>query len=54
MSNADYVMSSMDEYFEVLDKESQKRSQIVAKSLVKYLQKNKEATKFDSLKVAQK
>lgn len=33
----DYVMSSIDEYFEILDKEAQKRSKMVAKSLTKYL-----------------
>ena len=33
----DYVMSSVDEYFEILDRESQKRSKMVAKSLTRYL-----------------
>ena len=33
----DYVMSSIDEYFEILDREAQKRSKMVAKSLTKYL-----------------
>ncbi len=52
MSNADYLMSSLDEYFEILDRENQKRSQIIAKSLVKYLQKSKEANKFEALQLA--
>ncbi len=52
MSKADYLMSSLDEYFEILDKENQKRSQIIAKSLVKYLQKNKEHNKFEVLQMA--
>lgn len=54
MSNADYLMSSLDEYFEILDKENKKRSEIVAKSLVKYLQKSKEANKFSGLQVTAK
>lgn len=49
MGNNDYIMSSLDEYFEILDKENKKRSELVAKSLVKYLQKTKEATKFQTL-----
>jgi len=51
MENKEYVMSSLDEYFDILDKENQKRSQVVAKSLVKYLQKAKKENKFDKLKV---
>jgi hypothetical protein len=51
MENKEYVMSSLDEYFEILDKENQKRSQVVAKSLVKYLQKAKGENKFERLKV---
>lgn len=48
-----YVMSSIDEYFEILDKEAQKRSQMVAKSLTKYLKRvHSESTKFDSLKIS--
>ena len=42
-------MSSLDEYFQILDRENKKRSELVAKSLVKYLQKTKEQTKFQSL-----
>ncbi len=49
MENTDYIMSSLDEYFEILDRENKKRSELVAKSLVKYLQKTKDATKFQSL-----
>lgn len=52
MGNNEYIMSSLDEYFEILDKENKKRSELVAKSLVKYLQKTKEATKFQSLQIA--
>ena len=52
MENKEYTMSSLDEYFELLDKETQKRSQVVAKSLVKYLQKAKSENKFDKLKVS--
>jgi|GEM_PF-1093305 len=48
-----YIMSSLDEYFEILEKENQKRSKVVAKSLVKYLQKAKTETKYDQLKVSQ-
>ena len=49
MENNEYIMSSLDEYFEILDRENKKRSELVAKSLVKYLQKTKEATKFQTL-----
>ncbi len=49
MENTEYIMSSLDEYFEILDKENKKRSELVAKSLVKYLQKSKEATKYQQL-----
>ena len=52
MNNADYLMSSLDEYFEILDRENQKRSQIIAKSLVKYLQKSKETNKFEAFQMA--
>lgn len=47
-----YIMSSIDEYFEILDKEAQKRSQMVAKSLTKYLKKIHNNTKFDDLKIS--
>ncbi len=49
MENNEYIMSSLDEYFEILDRENKKRSELVAKSLVKYLQKSKESTKFQTL-----
>mgnify|MGYP000368612904 FL=1 len=52
MENTEYIMSSLDEYFEILDKENKRRSELVAKSLVKYLQKSKETTKFQSLQTA--
>lgn len=52
MENTDYIMSSLDEYFEILDRENQKRSEMVAKSLVKYLQKSKNANKFETIKIA--
>ena len=49
----DYLMSSIDEYFNLLDAENQKRSQMVAKSLTKYLKNSQENSKFDELKSAQ-
>lgn len=52
MKNTEYIMSSIDEYFEILDRENKKRSELVAKSLVKYLQKSKETNKFEGLKLA--
>ena len=52
MENKDYIMSSLDEYFEILDRENKKRSELVAKSLVKYLQKSKEANKFEAIQIA--
>jgi len=48
----EYIMSSLDEYFEILERENQKRSQVVAKSLIKYLQKAKTETKYDQLKIS--
>lgn len=47
-----YVMSSIDEYFEILDKEAQKRSKMVAKSLTKYLKNIQTSTKYDELKTS--
>ncbi len=52
MENTEYVMSSLEEYFEILDKENKKRSELVAKSLVKYLQKSKQENKFEEIKAA--
>jgi len=56
MEKQNYIMSSIDEYFEILDKENKKRSALVAKSLVKYLQKSRTEgeTKFEELKTAVK
>lgn len=51
MENTEYIMSSLDEYFSILDKENKKRSELVAKSLVKYLQKTKEVNKFQALQL---
>lgn len=47
-----YMMSSIDEYFEILDKEAQKRSKMVAKSLTKYLKNIQTNTKYDELKAS--
>lgn len=52
MENNEYIMSSLDEYFEILDRENKKRSELVAKSLVKYLQKTKEENKFEKVKMS--
>lgn len=52
MENKDYIMSSLDEYFEIIAKENKKRSELVAKSLVKYLQKTKEESQFEAIQVA--
>lgn len=45
-----YIMSSIDEYFEILDKEAQKRSKMVAKSLTKYLKNVHSDSKIEGLK----
>ena len=45
-----YVMSSVDEYFAILDREAQKRSKMVAKSLTKYLKSAQTSTKYEELK----
>lgn len=52
MENTEYIMSSLDEYFDILDRENKKRSELVAKSLVKYLQKTEETNKFQTLQAA--
>lgn len=52
MENTEYIMSSLDEYFEILDKENKKRSELVAKALVKYLHKSKETNKFEQVQIA--
>ena len=49
MENTEYIMSSIEEYFEILDRENKKRSEVVAKSLVKYLQKSKKENKFEEM-----
>lgn len=48
----EYIMSSIDEYFEILDKEAQKRSKMVAKSLTKYLKNIQTNTKYDELRTS--
>lgn len=50
MENSEYIMSSLDEYFEILDRENKKRSEMIAKSLVKYLQNSKKENKFDEIR----
>jgi hypothetical protein len=46
-----YLDATLDEYFEILDRENQKRSKLVAKSLVKYLQSAKQdEDKFKTIK----
>lgn len=52
-NNSKYMMSSIEEYFDILDKQTEKNSQIIAKSLVKYLKANKEKSKYDVLKQAE-
>ena len=52
MENTEYIMSSLDEYFDILDRENKKLSELVAKSLVKYLQKTKETNRFQTLQAA--
>lgn len=47
------MMSSIEEYFDILDKQTEKNSQIIAKSLVKYLKAGKEKSKYDVLKQAE-
>lgn len=49
-----YVMSSVDEYFKILDKEAQKRSKMVAKSLTKYLKNVQTNSKCDEKKTSAK
>lgn len=45
-----YMMSTIEEYFDALGKQTETNSKIIAKSLVKYLKASKENTKFDVLK----
>ena len=49
----DYMMSSLDEYFNLLEKENAKRSEMVAKSLTKYLKNSQTYGKFDEIQAAQ-
>ena len=42
-------MSTLEEYFDILDKENRERSKLIAQTLVKYLQKGN-VTKYDKLK----
>lgn len=41
MMNTKYVTLTIEEYFNVIEKQSSTNSKIVAKSLVKYLKSNK-------------
>ena len=47
MEHKDYIMSSLDEYFAILDREKQRRSERTAKSLIKYLQKFKKVVDIE-------
>ena len=49
-----YMMSTIEEYFDILDKQTEKNSQIIAKSLVKYLKASKGNSKYDVLKQAER
>lgn len=49
-----YMMSTIEEYFDILDKQTEKNSQIIAKSLVKYLKASKENSKYEELKKSAK
>ena len=50
------MMSSIEEYFDILDKQTETNSQLIAKSLVKYLKasKNNSNSKYDELKKTSK
>ena len=48
----DYLMSWIDEYFGILDRENEKRSKLVAKPLVTYLKKSKVESKYEALQAA--
>ena len=47
-----YSVTTVDEYFRLYDKEIQKRSQMVAKSLNRYLREVNKSSKYDRLKQA--
>ena len=55
-NNTKYMMSSIEEYFDILDKQTQTNSQLIAKSLVKYLKASNENSnsKYDELKKTSK
>ena len=46
----DYTVTTVEEYFKLLDKETLKRSQMVSKSLNNYLRQLKKTSKYDKLK----
>lgn len=46
----DYSVVTVEEYFKLLDKETLKRSQMVSKSLTKYLNLHKKSSKYDKLR----
>lgn len=48
----DYSVVSLEEYFEILDRETMKRTKMVAKSLTKYLKANKKFEEYRGLKLA--
>jgi hypothetical protein len=48
-----YFETTLDEYFSILERENEKRSKLVAQSLVKYMQDSKKDNKFKQLKQAQ-
>ena len=48
----DYTVTTVEEYFRLLDKETIKRSQMVSKSLNNYLRQVKQSSKYDNLKRA--
>lgn len=45
----DYTVVTVDEYFEILDKETQKRAAMVATSLTKYLRRVQESNKYNTV-----
>lgn len=45
----DYTVVTVDEYFEILDKEAQKRAAMVATSLTKYLKRVQESNKYNTV-----
>ena len=45
----DYTVVTVDEYFEILDKEAQKRAAMVATSLTKYLRRVQESNKYNTV-----